>query len=174
MIKHRHGQQFGRRDEAGEGRQPEVEPQRRENDEDEIGKGHHEAERLYLAHVLDMHRQRDRGQRGFDQRADVPPDDGNVAVKLQVPPEHRMHPKLEQDERRQDHVEVTQPELAAPDMVQRFGRHQVDGPENDEETRGGGDEGSDPHQLGSQHFARQCMVELGGCRRPLLRFMAVP
>ena len=40
-IQHRHGEQLGRRDEAGEGGKPEIKPQRRENDEDEIGQRHH-------------------------------------------------------------------------------------------------------------------------------------
>jgi len=54
MIEHRHAEQFSCRHEAGKGREPEIKPQRRENDKDEVGQRHHEAERLNRAHALDV------------------------------------------------------------------------------------------------------------------------
>ena len=49
-IEHRHREQFGRRDEAGEGGKPEIEPQRRKDDEDEIDQRHHEGQSLRRPH----------------------------------------------------------------------------------------------------------------------------
>jgi hypothetical protein len=81
IIEHRHAKQLGRCDESGKGRQPEIEPQRRENDEDEIGKGHHESQRLNQPHIFDVHRQCYGRQRGFDQRPEVAPDYRHIAIK---------------------------------------------------------------------------------------------
>jgi hypothetical protein len=54
MVEHRHAEQFSRRNKAGEGREPEIEAQRRENNKDEVAQRRHEAERLNRSHVFDV------------------------------------------------------------------------------------------------------------------------
>jgi hypothetical protein len=173
MIEHRHAEQLGRGDEAGKGREPEIEPQGRENDEDEIGQRHHEAERLHRAHVLDVHGKRNRRQRGLDQRADVTPDHRRIMVMLQAPGDGSVHPQFEQDERNEDPVEVIRPEAAPPDMVQRMGVDHIDGPQHDKENCSRRDQRLDTNEFGLHHLPVQRVLELGrDCRRPPARLTA--
>ncbi len=174
MIEHRHPEQLRRRDEAGEGREPEVEPQRRKNDEDEIGQWHHETQRQNRSHVFDVQGQRDGWHGGFDQRAEISPEHRHVAVQLQIPADDRMHPQLEQNEWHQDHIEVSRPQTTLPDVIQRFRLEDEDGPEDDGEKRGGCNQRLDPDQLGPQHFLRQGMLEIGRYRRALPVCLGAP
>ena len=81
-IEHRHREQFGRRDETGEGGEPEIQPQRRKDDEDEIDQRHHEGERLRRPHRLHLQIQRNRRQAGLDQGAEIAARMGHVAALL--------------------------------------------------------------------------------------------
>src|SRR5439155_1095890 len=98
-----------------------VEPQRRKNDENEIDHWRYEAERRDLPHAVDMQRQRDRRHRRFDQRADIPPDHGDVAIKPEMPADDRMDPKFKQDERGDNRIKIGRPKIAVPDAAHRLG-----------------------------------------------------
>jgi hypothetical protein len=56
MIQHRHREQFDGGDKAGKGRQPEIQPQRRQDDEHEIGQRRCETERTLRPHRIHMDR----------------------------------------------------------------------------------------------------------------------
>src|SRR5262249_29311900 len=74
--------QFRARHKAGEGRKPEVEPQGRKNDEDEVEKRPHKGQGLRRSHVAHMRRDHETRQAGFDERADVTPQLWNIAAPL--------------------------------------------------------------------------------------------
>ena len=173
MIEHRHAKQLHRGDHAGEGREPEIQPQRREDDEDEIGHRRHEAERCHRSHAVDMQRQRDRRHRGFDQRADIAPDHGQIAAVPHMAGDLAMHPQLEQDERHDDRVEIFRLQIAVPDAAHRLGCEEIDCAEDDGEQCGGCDQSLDAQKFGRHHFLHQRALEVG--RHPrVLPFVFLP
>ena len=174
MIEHRHAKQLNGGDGAGEGGEPEIQPQRREDDEDEIDHRRHETERGHRPHAVDVQRQRDRRHRGLDQRADIAPDHRQVAALLHVAGDLAMHPQFEQDERHDDRIEVFRLQIAVPDAAHRLGCEEVDGPEDDAEQRGGCDQRLDAQQLGLHHFLHQRALEVGRHSRVLVFCLLAP
>jgi len=174
MIEHRHAKQLGRRDESGEGRQPEVKPQRREDDEDKVDERPDEAERRIRAHTVDLQRQRKCRHRRLDEGADIAPDHRQIAALPHMPGDRRMHPHLEQDERRDGGVEIEWIEIAVPDPAHRVGREEEDTPGDEQEQHGCPDQRLDADQLAAQHLLHERALEIGGDRRSLLASSAPP
>ncbi|MHC2223364.1 hypothetical protein ACVL91_001561 [Bradyrhizobium elkanii] len=168
MEEHRHVEQLGRRDEAGEGREPEVEPQRRQDDEDEIDQRRHEAERLLRPHAVDVQRQHDGRQRRLDQHADVAPDHRQVAPLAHVPADRPVHPELEQDQRNGDVEDVDGAEVAVPDAADHVGRKEIHQQTDRSEGSGGADQHLDAEQLGGHHLVHQGVMEVRRDRRACL------
>ena len=78
-----------------------------------------------------------------------------------MPADDRMDPQFEQDERDDDRIKISRPEIAVPDAAHRLGREKVDGPEDDGEQRRRPDQRLDPDQLGTHHLLHQRMPEVG-------------
>jgi hypothetical protein len=107
-----------------------------------------------------VQRQRYCRHRGLDQRAEIAPDDRQVAALPHMAGDLAMHPKLEQDEGHQNRIEVLRLKIAVPDSAHRFGSEEVDDPQDDAEQRGRCDQGLDPQQLGRHHFLHQRALEV--------------
>jgi len=113
---------LGGGDETGKARKPEIEPQRREDDKDEIDQRRHKTQRLRRAHAVDMQVQPGRRQAGLDQRAEVAARIGNVETLRQPLIELPQHPQFENDERNGGRQQGRDCEMAMPDTLDIF-RH---------------------------------------------------
>jgi hypothetical protein len=125
VIKHRHREQFRGRDEAGEGREPEIQPQRRKNDEDEIGQRHREGQSLGGPHRLHLQIQPNGGQAGFDQGAEIAARIGHVAALRQPRTDQPQHRHFEQDERHKGRSQLQDRGVTVPDPFDAVGRDRV-------------------------------------------------
>ena len=161
MVKHRHREQLRRRDESGERREPEIQPQRGEDDEDEIGHRHRKPEGSDRSHAVDMQRQRDGRHRGFDEGADVAGVQRQIAPHAHMPLDRARHPDFEQDERDHYRVEILRPEIAVPDPADLIRRNEVHGPDNRRQYQRRSDQRPNAEQLGRHRFMRQCALEVG-------------
>jgi len=81
---HRHQEQFARCDKAREGREPEIEAQGRENDEEEIEHRDDEAERPFVAHVAHLNAEADRRHAGFEEGVEIAPQPGKIVSTLDL------------------------------------------------------------------------------------------
>jgi len=174
MVEHRHAKQLNGGDRAGEGGEPEIQPQRREDDEDEIDHRPDEAERGHRPHAVDVQRQRDRRHRGLDERADIAPDHRQIAALPHVAGNLAMHPQLEQDERPDDRIEIFRLQVAVPDAAHRFGSEEVDGAEDNREQRRRRNQRLDAQQLGRHHFLHQRALEVSRHPRVLVTLPFAP
>ncbi|MGY4468735.1 hypothetical protein ACVWWK_004444 [Bradyrhizobium sp. LB9.1b] len=160
IVDQRHGEQLGCGDKASEGRKPKIQPQCRENDEDEIHQRHGKAERLARAHGPDLQDQDQRRQRRFDQCTDIAPDHREVAIEPEVPSDLDVDPDLEQDEADQQAVDLGQAFRPAPDPVHDGWIDQIDGSEKHGHDAAREDQRPHPQQLGAQHLSRQLALEI--------------
>ena len=171
MIEHRHAEQLRGGDGAGEGGKPEVQPQRREDDENEIDHRRDEAERGHRSHAVDMQRQRHRRHRRLDQRADIAAVQRQVASPLHVPLDRTVHPPFEQDERSDDGIQIERRKIAVPDPADRLGCKEVDDRHDDAEHHGSGDQRLDAQQFGLHHLLHQRVLEVGRHSGVLVLFL---
>jgi hypothetical protein len=84
--------------------QTEIQPQRREDDKDEVDEWPDKSECLLRAHAVDLHRYHDRRHRRLDEGAEVAAKLRYVVMEIEVPADHSMDPELEQDERHDEGV----------------------------------------------------------------------
>ena len=118
MIPHRHGEQLRGGHKAGKGGDPEIKPQRRENDEDEISQRRCETQRLRRSHPVHMQIQRERRKAGFDQGGHITPQRRDVTVQYQPPCDQVQHPQFDQHKRNIHRIQPNQTELTMRDVQQ--------------------------------------------------------
>lgn len=161
VIKHRYREQFRGRDEAGEGREPEIQPQRRKNDEDEIGQRHREGQSLGGPHRLHLQIQPNDGQAGFDQGAEIAARIGHVAALRQPRTDQPQHRQFEQVERHKGRNQLQDRGVTVPNPFDDVGRDRIGNDKGCHQQRDGDEGHLDPQQLGRQDFARQRVPEIG-------------
>jgi len=97
-----------------------------------------------------------------------------IAALPHMPGDRRMHPHLEQDERRDGGVEIEWIEIAVPDPAHRVGREEEDTPGDEQEQHGCPDQRLDTDQFAAQHLLHERALEIGGDCRSLLASSAPP
>ncbi len=164
-IQHRHREQFGRGNKAREGGEPEVEPQRRENDEEKIGQRRRKSQRLRRTHPVHVQIQHKGRNAGLDQGGEIAPRPRHIAVHRQPPRQQIQHHEFVQQKRHVHPVQRRQLEPAMRDAAEHRRREDVERGHHRDQQRDRDDDRLDPQPLGQQDLARQGIAELGQHRR---------
>ena len=149
-------------DESGKRGHPEIKPQRRENDEEEIGQRRGKSQRLRRSHPVHMQIQHECRKAGFDQGGQIAPQRRDIAVHRQPPCDQMQHPQFEQQKRNDT------PHTAEPDRTGRArrsaspdGATKKDHGQGRDQQRDRDDDRLDAQYLGQQDFAGQGVAEAG-------------
>jgi len=153
---------------------PEIQPQRRKNDENEIGQRHHEGQRLGRTHRLHLQIQRNGGQAGFNESAEIAARVGHVTALLQPRVEHPQHRQFEQHERYKDRSQRQDREMTVPDPLDGLRPDRIGHQQGYQQHGEGAKDRLHPEQFGSQDFAGQSLREIGRYRGRALTVLFAP